>query len=76
MTITPKQIANLIFAVSQLRWFEKEYAIDPTIECKDIVVKWQFMVDKVLSEMGVDGFISRDQLLETIKLEYDNESVL
>lgn len=76
MTINPKQVANLIFSTSQLRWFEKEYAIDPTIEVRDIVVKWQFMVDKVLSEMGVDGFISRAQLLETIKLEYDNETIL
>lgn len=76
MTITPKQVANLIFAVSQLRWFEKEYRIDPTLEVKDIVIKWQFMVDKVLSEMGVDGFISRDQLLETIKLEYNEPDQL
>jgi hypothetical protein len=71
MTITPKQVANLIFATSQLRWFEKEYAIDPTIECKDIVVKWQYMVDKVLSEMGVEEFVSREQLIEIITLEYN-----
>lgn len=48
MNTTPEQVANLIFAISQLRWFEKEYAIDPTIELKDIVLKWRFMVDKVL----------------------------
>lgn len=70
MTITPEHIANLIFATSQLRWFEKEHAIDPTIELKDIVVKWQYMVDKVLSEMGVDGFIARQELIETINLEH------
>lgn len=74
MTITPVQVANLIFSVSQLRWFEKEYAIDPTIEVRDIVVKWQFMVDKVLSEIGVEGFISRQELFETIKLDYNADT--
>jgi hypothetical protein len=29
------------------------------------------MVDKVLIEMGVEEYISRKQLLETIKLEYN-----
>jgi hypothetical protein len=71
MSITPEHIANLIFAISQLRWFEKEYAIDPTLEVKDIVIKWQYMLDKVLSEMGVEEFIDRKQLIETITLEYN-----
>lgn len=68
MTITSEQVVNLIFATSQLRWFEKEYAIDPTLELKDIVLKWQFMVDKVLHEMEAKEFVSRKQLLETIKI--------
>jgi hypothetical protein len=70
MTITPEQVANLIYAISQLRWFEKEYAVDPTIELNDIVLKWRFMVDRVLIEMGVQDFVSRKELLETINLEH------
>ncbi len=77
MTITPEQVANLIFATSQLRYFEKELMTDKNnFELNDIVVKWQYMVDKVLIEMGVEEFISRKNLLETIKLEYDNKAVL
>ena len=75
MTITPKQVANLIFATSQLRYFEKELAADPRgFELLDIATKWQFKVDEVLIEMGVEEFISRKQLLETIKLEYNADT--
>jgi hypothetical protein len=70
MTVTPEQVANLIFSVSQLRYFEKESMTDKNnLELSDITLKWQFMVDKVLIEMGVEEFISRKQLLEVIKLE-------
>jgi hypothetical protein len=69
MTINPEQVANLIFAVSQLRWFEKELMSDKNnLELNDIVVKWQFMVDKVLHEMEAKEFVRRKQLLETIKI--------
>jgi hypothetical protein len=72
MRVTPEQVANLIFAVSQLRYFEKELMTDKNnLELNDITLKWQFMVDKVLIEMGVEEFISRKSLLETIKLEYN-----
>ena len=75
MTITPKQVANLIFAVSQLRYFEKELMTDKhNHELNDITIRWQFKVDEVLSEMGVDGFIGREQLLETINLEYKTQN--
>ena len=75
MTVTPEQVANLIFAVSQLRYFEKELMTDKNnFELNDITLKWQFMVDKVLIEMGVEEFIGRKQLLEVIKLEY-NENI-
>lgn len=72
MTVTPEQVANLILSVSQLRYFERELMTDKNnLELNDITLKWQFMVDKVLIEMGVDEFISRKSLLETIKLEYN-----
>jgi hypothetical protein len=57
MTVTPEQVANLIFATSQLRYFEKELMTDKNnLELNDITLKWQFMVDKVLIEMGVEEF--------------------
>jgi hypothetical protein len=43
------------------------------LELNDITLKWQFMVDKVLIEMGVEEFISRKLLIETIILEYGKE---
>ncbi len=76
MRITPEQVANLIFSVSQLRYFEKELITDKSnFELNDIVVKWQYMVDKVLIEMGVEEFISRKSLLDTIKLEYNADQL-
>jgi hypothetical protein len=75
MRITPEQVANLIFSVSQLRYFEKELMTDKNnFELNDIVVKWQYMIDKVLIEMGVEEYISRKQLLETIQLEYNADT--
>lgn len=75
MTVTPEQVANLIFAVSQLRYFEKELMTDKNnLELNDITLKWQFMVDKVLIEMGVEEFIGRKQLLDVIKLEYNEKT--
>jgi hypothetical protein len=44
------------------------------LELNDITLKWQFMVDKVLVEMGVEEFIGRKQLLEVIKLEYNEKT--
>lgn len=75
MRVTPEQVANLIFATSQLRYFEKELMTDKNnLELNDITLKWQFMVDKVLIEMGVEEFIGRKQLLEVIKLEYNEKT--
>jgi hypothetical protein len=75
MTVTPEQVANLIFSVSQLRYFEKELMTDKNnLELSDITLKWQYMVDKVLIEMGVEEFIGRKQLLEVIKLEYNEKT--
>ena len=76
MKVTPEHVANLIFSVSQLRYFEKELMTDKSnFELNDIVVKWQYMVDKVLIEMGVEEFISRKSLIEMIKFEYESEKI-
>jgi len=69
MTITPELVAKLIFASSQLRYFERECLLDPNPETHDIVIKWQIKVDEVLIKMGVEDFIPLATLKEIIKLE-------
>lgn len=68
MKITPELIAKLIFATSQLRYFEREYLIDPSLELHDIVVKWQCKVDEVLDQMCMKEFIPLKQLIEIASL--------
>ena len=69
MKATPELIAKLIFASTQLRYFEKEMAIDPGNELRDIVIKWQFKIDEVLMQMGMDEFIPLKQLIKIITNE-------
>jgi hypothetical protein len=71
MTITPEHIANLIFAVSQVRFFEKEYKDWPTFANLEIIDRYKKKIDEILKDMGVEEFIERKQLIETIKLEYN-----
>lgn len=68
MKVTHELIAKLIFASSQLRFFEQQCLIDPNQEMHDIVVKWQCKVDEVLCEMGADQYVPLKTLTETIKL--------
>lgn len=68
MIITPEIVARLIFATTQLRFFEKEYRIEPSIEMQDIVLRWQCKVDSILTQMGMHDFMPYDQLLELLKL--------
>ncbi len=74
MTITPEHIANLIFAVSQVRFFEKEYKDWPTFANLEIIQKYQKKIDEILNGMGMDQFIERTKLIETIKLEYNADT--
>ena len=72
MRVTPEQIANLIFACSQLRFFERELMTDKNnLELNDITLKWQYMVDKVLIEMGVEEFISRSELIYNLNIIHE-----
>lgn len=68
MKLTPELISKLIFASSQLRFFEKELVMEPSDELHDIVIKWQMKVDEVLCEMGADQYVPLKTLIETIKL--------
>ena len=74
MKITPELVAKLIFATSQLRWFERELMSEPSnFELQDIITKWQCKADEVLRDMGVEEFIPLKTLTETIELEYKTE---
>jgi len=73
MRITPELVAKLIFAASQLRYFEQQLLIDPNQEMHAIVIRYQCNLDDILCKMGVDEFISRKTLIETITLEYGKE---
>lgn len=68
MRITPEQVANLIFSVSQLRYFERELVMQPNDELQDITIRWQYKVDQVLIEMGVEEYIPRKQLMEILNI--------
>lgn len=73
MTITPEHIANLIFAVSQVRFFEKEYKDWPTFANLEITERYKNKMDEILKGMEMDEFIPRKQLIETITLKYGKE---
>lgn len=72
MTITPETVAKLIFATTQLRFFEKEYRLDPSVEMQDIVLRWQCKVDQLLEKMGMNDFMPYDDLLKQLKID-ENE---
>lgn len=74
MTITPEIVAKLIFATTQLRYFEKEYFIDPSLEMQDIVLRWQCKVDSILTQMGMHDFMPYNQLLEVLKINNSHEN--
>lgn len=74
MVITHEIIAKLIFSTTQLRFFEKEYLIDPSIEMNDIVIKWRCKVDKILCDMGMQDFMPYQQLVEILKLDHSHEN--
>lgn len=69
MKLNNELIAKLIFASSQLRYFEIESAIHPNdMQLKDIVVKWQAKIDEVLIDMGLREYIGLKELIEIINL--------
>jgi len=68
MTVTPEIVAKLIFATTQLRFFEKEYLADPDLETFGIVTKWQAKVDEILERMEMKEFLSYEELINSLKI--------
>jgi hypothetical protein len=76
MNITPEHVGNLIFAISQTRYFEKDYKDWPSYDSLKIIEAYQRKIDEELKKMGVQEHISRQQLQEILKLVYGNQIVL
>lgn len=68
MTVTPEIVAKLIFATTQLRFFEKEYLAAPDLETFGIVTKWQAKVDEILERMEMKEFLSYEELINSLKI--------
>jgi hypothetical protein len=70
MTLTPDNIAKLIFHLSNLRWLEKEHLSDtikdPETEKAITILKME--IDKELSEAGLDEHFDLSTLTEIVKL--------
>lgn len=68
MTITPEIVGKLIFGISQLRYWEREYAKEPGAEIKQLVGKWQDRLDELLERLGATGFIDLKDLINEIEI--------
>lgn len=69
MRVSKQQLANLLFATSQLRYFEKELNSDQSNEeLKCIVFRWQQKVDEMLYILQITEYMSREELIEFIQL--------
>lgn len=66
MTITPERVGNLIFAISQIRYFEKDYKDWPSYDTLKIIEAYQRKIDEELKEMGVEEHINRQSLIENV----------
>lgn len=73
MTVTPEIVAKLIFATTQLRFFEKEYRLDPTLEMQDIVLRWQCKVDQILEKMGMHDFMPYEDVLKSLSINEEEK---
>lgn len=68
MTITPEIAAKLIYGISQLRYFEREYAKDNHVEMRRIVDIWRNRIDQLLEDIGATEFVPLKELLNQIQL--------
>lgn len=75
MTITPDILAELIYACSELRYFEKECLMNPNQEAHDIVIKIQFKVDQLLIKMGMVEFIPLSDLKNLTKIALNGKEI-
>lgn len=66
MSLTPTQIAELIFHISNLRFMEREYTKEPTFENRSDMIKYQTLVDDWLEKYGFDQYMNKQSILESL----------
>lgn len=66
MNLTTETVAELIFRVSNLRHFEKEYEYDPNWYKINEVKELQRKVDEFLEAQGIHKFISKEDLIQML----------
>lgn len=74
MIVTPEIIAELIYAISELRYFERECVMNPNPEAHDIVIKIQHKTDQLLAKMGMIDHISLEELKQITKIVFDGRN--
>lgn len=77
MIITPENLAKLIFLVSNLRYFEREYASDKEqdIKVEISIVRIKNEIDTFLKEMGLDEYFDKTILTEVIKINLESSKL-
>lgn len=74
MIITPEKLADLIFSISQLRYYEKECKGGHPIDEVRIIITLQRRVDDILKTMGMQDFLTREQIIQILKLNSQHEN--
>jgi hypothetical protein len=69
MNITPELVARLIFNISNMRYFQKEFQREPTRENKDLLISFQGKVDEFLFENGLAEYADFEEILSTLTSE-------
>lgn len=77
MNITPEQLAKLIYHVSNLRYYERDYASDKEQDLKVeiAIVRMREEIDTLLLEMGLDDFFDKHTLTEILKINLENSKL-
>jgi len=71
MTITPELVAKLIFMVSNLRYYEREYENDPNWNKRDELLIARRRLDEFLIINGWYGYMSKEDIIKSLT-EADN----
>ena len=66
MNITPEQVARLIFNLSNMRYFQKEFQADPCKQNRDLLVSFQGKVDEFLYLNQLTEFSSYEEILDML----------
>lgn len=74
MIITHEKLADLIFSISQLRYYEKDFKNNPSMDEVWIIITLQRRVDNILKTMGMQDFLTHEQIIQILKLNSQHEN--